>query len=386
MNMTMNVTPPLINNSLSEATTSVVPGIKWKKLDWMIPFIINNVLMIISVWINASLIHYGIRTNKWKVMNRSHDMILGSGAIYTSVVFCSVTATCRLIATQISFHVGLGIGRDAECEMIFDALRFFSCLTLLSVFVFLWLRQRAFYVNKMMNARYNPILKLLSATSILLIFGSGSSFFLIQTIAHDHPSSIDGCVYRPQVGGSLLEEWLVPAVLTAFGHSMLLFLFIYPLKNYLGKFCCNTFTLCSSYSDYERQQRNSSSTTGSKDTELSGEQNNTDSPEVSSEMKNVSKTSSDQPTLNRNRLCPNVNVNTNHMVGRIMTKTIIFAIISILTSILLPIITINLLPSNGNRRISNLLYDFDAVGNLLLVICSFESYKKMLTSPISVRC
>ena len=52
------------------------------------------VLMTVDIWIIISLIHFGIKTKKWRHLQRGNPDLLSSGWIYAylSIIFCSVLA------------------------------------------------------------------------------------------------------------------------------------------------------------------------------------------------------------------------------------------------------------------------------------------------------
>ena len=359
---------PLLNGSSHEPLKPL-----WRRLDWIIPVSINIFLIFLTFWIFFSLVHYGIRNNKWKKMKRRNDLKLSSGIIYSSTIFCAFAALCRLTASQMSFSVGLGGGQDVECERISDALRSLYCIMLFSGYVFLWLRQRIFYKHNMMQVKFNCLLKVFSFTSIFLLFTSGLCVLLFQSVPITHPSSVDGCIFRPGNEDNKTSTLIIGSVFVTLGQAMLVFLFIYPLKRFICEGSCLMLAL--STTDARDSRTEFSSTAQSS---FNAENSHYQPSNPSSDAAEGAEHPVTLPRL-RSRRSPTMK--TIKFVSRIMLRTIIFAIISVIIDVLLLITTYYALPKDGNRRVSNILYDLNTFGNLMLVICSFSSYSEMLASP-----
>ena len=67
------------------------------------------VLMIVDLWLIISLIHFGIKTRKWRRLQSGNPDLLSSGKIYLSVVFCYISALVYHIVVAVYRNYGSGL-------------------------------------------------------------------------------------------------------------------------------------------------------------------------------------------------------------------------------------------------------------------------------------
>ncbi|CAK8694227.1 unnamed protein product [Clavelina lepadiformis] len=218
--------PIEMNNTNS---TESEPYIRWKHADWLIAEVINSLLILSTLWIIFSLIHFGIKHKKWSKNQTGNADKLTGGIVYTLTVVCAILALVRFIVDQFAFNIGIGIGFDKECEVLADAVLVLYFLVISAVYAFLWLRQRIFYANNMLFVNVGIFLKVLSSSSYVILFLAGLAGLLLTTIPVNHPSSPEGCVYveSEEIGP---VAWMIFLVVLVAGQTTLVGLFIYPLK------------------------------------------------------------------------------------------------------------------------------------------------------------
>ena len=186
------------------------------------------VLMTVDVWITISLIHFGIKTKKWRHLQRGNPDLLNSGWIYLSIIFCS--ALSFIYHLFIAFYLNLEYqeGNDELCDSMSDVSKslFFFCA--LSVYFFLWLRQRVFYTTVLPTAHFRKALKVFSFMIIFISFIFGVTGLILSNIPNDVVASPMGCVYKKD--GNLREISSVFAGFALiFSQVSLLAVFIHAL-------------------------------------------------------------------------------------------------------------------------------------------------------------
>ena len=325
---------------------------------------INATLIALSLWILFSLVHFGVTTGQWSGRQKRNADKLNAGWIYTSVVVCAIMAVIRFITSQVAHNVGFGEDKNERCERIGDALLMEYCCVLFCNFVFLWLRQRIFFTNKMLNFGYSKILKVLSGSSIFVLFGAVLAVAIINAIPIHYSSSPIGCRYDSASGSLNSWLWALRATIPVIGQVLMLVLLVYSLAKNIDGLQQSCFCI-------SRQTDNSP--------------NHTSSPSLSSPSK--SEAGSDlrnkQITL---KLISGLQFTkrSSDTVKKIMIRTVVFGFIAVLTDILLIVVLPSsiLNPRNPRfRKVMVTLYDINVFLNLMFVIMSFVTWKKMITSP-----
>ena len=350
----------------------------WTQPDWIIPVVLNIFLMIFSTWIFVCLIHYGIKTKKWKKdpMTKSIDHLSG-GLVYSSAVACSVISVVEYVLTQISYNVEFRGENAIVCEIVNDLQFSAYLLVIFFNFVFLWNRQRVFYANKILNANYAKSVRAVSAFSLALIIAGGCLVIALHVVNHNYVSSPAGCVYIPASQTVVIISSTLSAVVIITAELILLSLLIHPLKLILGKkdFWHHLWSCCSSQSKPHPNQfkevtstSNNASTTSTINISLDVTSNivkkNQSLPSKSSALTSCQKT-------------------TRLRVRTIMIRTLVFGALTIFTDVFLIIIYATPLldfHQPSHRRISSAFDDVNVLINLLFVIFSFLSYKKIMTT------
>jgi len=116
------------------------------------------------------------------------------------------------VISQISFHTGFGFDQDLVCEVINDMLFFIYSFIIFLNFTFLWIRQRTFYSNRMLNIGYSKFLCGLSSSSLALVSTAG----LIVVVSNIYPTNYvghpSGCLFESKFGTMLLISTIIVGI------------------------------------------------------------------------------------------------------------------------------------------------------------------------------
>ena len=336
------------------------------KIDWLVPIAITVALYAVTLWLLISLIHYGVKTKKWKKSaNNNNARVLNSGSVYSSMIGCAVLCLSRYSVSFAHFSFGFDEGENELCDSLADALYGTYAFTLCFAATFLWARQRAFYANRLLNVNYNKKIKFFSFTSIAFVVGYGVSVTILNTFPNNYAASPQGCVRQFET--TQTTNWIPAIVGVAFYNLVMLGLLIYALTH------VQTFEKAQAAA--MRQQQ----TTNCHGTKKLNKNSNISSKSCANDKqisKNCDSSKSTTSARSFGKECSSAT-----RIKLILQKTLIFAVISILVDLFLQIFSNYIVNPDGHRRATNLLFDISAFLNLLFVILSFAKYKKMIMSP-----
>ena len=323
-----------INNKIFENLSSISDYNYLEQVDWIIPVTINVVLTILTAWMLISLIHYGIKTGKWRALHiKSMSEKLDVGFIYTSVVVCAVICLNRLAISLAFMNVGFNDDQDGLCESVADASYWAYGLVVYVVIYFLWFRQRVFYTNRMMNVNYGIPIRFVSFSSIIFLSVFGLFVLIYNTFPKNYYASHQGCIYKP-TDTNPITFWILAIAIIMCSHLCMLGLLVFALLQTLQvqkKF----------FSKVEPAGRNENGSS-----RKSGK------------------------------------FSTTKQIKLILQKTLAFSIISIACDIFIQMFAEYIVPIDGHRRLSYMVFDLNAFLNLVFVILSFVRYKELLLSPL----
>ena len=294
------------------------------------------VLMIVDLWIIISLIHFGIKTKKWRRLQSGNPDLLSSGKIYLSVVFCYVSALVYHIVVAVYRYYGYQQGEDEFCNTMRDMSVIMYTMCSFSVGLFLWLRQRMLYTSFLQTVHFSKALKVFSFMIIFIGIIGSISGVVLSILTNDYIASPIGCIQNRN--GSFWIPAIVILVFTVvFSQVALLAVFIHgllalcrsagtPTSRYL--FCCQL--------------------------------------KSSVEEGNVTENPRDR---------------TQAIVQNVIKKTIIFAAVSLLSDILVVLGLLFLIQQGDRRDTFSLLCALSVSMNSSFVIFSFIPWKNMIASP-----
>ena len=367
----------LIGVTTNETTT--YSQISLQHLLWLISLLISIVLSIVALWLVATIGFYGFKTGKFYSKKQSSCSectmlrIMFSGAIFILP---------RLATTNILVWFGWesSLSQNQGCEIVIDISYVFYFLSLLHVGLFLWFRQRYLYLQPSLQRLYSMFIKVLSWGCITLIFLSGIGFVLYMTIPQMFQASSNGCVKIKE--DKRLVNYLLAGMLVL-SEFVLIFLFIYPLYRHRRPHWISFFIKAESKNSPQSEVSVSKSTAIST---VSVSKCNRDimkssnayplSPMLDHKDKSDHKTISN-PTMTIERAKKSRSAKTGKKILSVMQRSVICACVCMISDVLAFVVVSLALPKRTVRSFRHMFYDINLVVNVLSLMFSFESYKKI---------
>ena len=292
------------------------------------------VLMIVDLWLIISLIHYGVKTKKWRRLPPGNPNSLNSGRIYLIVIVCSISTFFYHLFIAVYSNIGFHQKEAQLCKTISDIVDITYSCSLFSVILFLWFRQRALYTAFLPVARFTKFFKFFSFILIFISSFLGILGVTLTILTNKIVPSIFGCVLKKN-DKIQLNSFLISGSAIIFSQVSLLVLFIHVL-------------LVMREHDEKESWKSLFSCGRQPSIEHTGEQPADD---------------------------------TKIIVDKIIKKATVFAALSLLFDLLVVCLTF-LIPRQGNRNeIISALGSISVSMNLYFVILSFITWKDMITSP-----
>lgn len=343
-----------------------------EEIDWIIPIAINSLLVISTLWILISLIHYGVKTGKWRQVETSNLEKLNTGMVYSSLILCALMCICRYIVAYVHMSVGFFEGQDEVCDSLSDATSTFYSLVLVSSALFYWFRQRIFYSNSMLNVNYTPCVRFFSFASIIVIIVCGLAVLIFSTALNDHPWSERGCTYAPD-DSLRIYYWVSIVFAIGFGQVSLMCLFIHALRR--TSMCGNSTAFIKKPRRFSRKNSELSKSVDTDVEQLSMSAVPVKKEVFQSSKLKVTRSAVTKPATKSNKKRPVDPVKT------ILKKTLFFAVASLVVDIVIQVFSLFISEAGNHRRVSTTLLSASAFLSLLFLIFSFNQYKEMLFSP-----
>ena len=325
------------------------------RLDWILPVILNVTLIFLTLWIIMSLLHYGIKTRKWKINEASAIEKLNAGIVYTFAVVCSIFCLFYLVSDQIFMN----LGDDRLCEAAADAGVVMYSMILWSVFMFWWFRQKAFYTNKVFASKLNNCVKFASLSSIAMITISGGAYTVLFSLPKNYKATKEGCVLGLENESVQISFGLYAVVILFFSHFILVCLFIYPLLS--------------------SEKRTTQKRFGSRKKKKKNKIKPIDqiSAEISSRCTPARTTAHSDSSYSRSSLSLKP---PRKDIWYLLRKTFILALLSTVMDVSNQILCFFF--EFNHRRFHCLLFDLSAFLNLLFLVLSFSTFKNILMSLV----
>ena len=353
-------------------TTTIVFNYPNRTLFWWISLVVNWILIILSLYLFFSMIHYGKRTGKWKRTRKSKLEKLNSGRIYISILLCAFCCLFRLTISQVFFYVGFNVHKQWECkiEMILSTIAYL--MVQLSFYLFLWFRQRVFYANDMLSVAYRKSVKYLSLFSIILVSFSFVAVAALPIFVSNEKATVHGCVAIKNRFTNMYSGSLATAIII--GYVILFGLLMYPIRSRLncGKAFSNFILFKKKNTNFppiETAQKHpaTNTCTGIKSSDIP-QNSSLDNCIETKEIGNVC-----LRDLRKKKFYK--------QLQKTVRRTLIFTILPFtVDSVLLPTIFAFNRVKTGHFQ-SNMAYDVGGFLHLLLVVMSFTHYKEIVFSP-----
>ena len=322
--------------------------------DWIVPITINILLLLSTLWMLISLLHHGIKTEKWKKSSKRNTRKRNGNLVYTSLFVIAVFCFLHLLFSLVFLNVGFNKNQDLICAVTVGLITTTSTVEFFSLMTYLWLRQRSFYSHPLLSKNYSRPVKVLSFASIIFLYVGGLVRFIVLRVKTNCFSSLDGCYFT--INFQPPELFLLFLVLTFLiswmGQIMLLGLLAHALKSastvHLGK------------TDDLNQDKLTNSTFQSKTVDNGNELS--------------VKTKNSRPPFTT------LNKQSDALVKKALRKTLIFSIASVVTNIITLVIASAV---EYHPRIAIAVFNSYAFLYLLYASFTFAKFQKILFWPYS---
>ena len=370
---------------------------------WITPMVVNIIVLVIVLWIFVSLIHYGIKAKKWSrnTGGQMNHEKLNAGLVFTAVVVCASMCIFRFVASIVAANVGFNKGESSLCNVMEDILNFSYFLVTLSVFLFLWFRQRVFFANKMLNVNYSKSIKFLSFASIFGLVVIGIPIAVLTGVSDQLIASPKGCVYRNK---ARFRVGFTVAIVCALllGQITMFVLFAYALKSkdnatlHMTKQANVTVSQCDSNALKSESaamptkvsvtpHTSDHSTRKSVGSETEAEVKFTPASEKQKANGNIINTIT--VVISHCNICRSKPLQTTatksnskpKKIKIILQNTLIFSVLSFLADVLIQVFNLTL-KNNDNRYLLELALSLNSLLSLQFVLLSFAQWKIMITS------
>ena len=223
MNLILNYSEQLQTVTNADQTL----GSRYQQADWIAAEICNVIAIFYVLWFGLNLIVYGKHTGKWRRINRSNTSKVNAGAVYTSAVCATFCSFLRLLPNQAVFNLGHSGESPSTCEIAVDLSVAGYVLTLVSVYIFFWLRQRSLYQHPAMRGFSKRWLLWLNCACIVFIIGTALLLGAAVIVPKGYVPSGNGCIWRYQ--SFAVWPYYLTSAAQLLAQCLLLFLLTYPL-------------------------------------------------------------------------------------------------------------------------------------------------------------
>ena len=156
----------VVTETLQQSTQTFAELGYTQELNWILPLAANILMMAVTFWVMIAFICYEKKSDQ----HHKQKLALNSQLIHNCVPTCALFCELRFVFSLVLLNIGFTENEDNLCRTIGIAAYLLNFLVLFTGQFFLWLRQRAFYVNRLMNVNYNKTTMLISYCSIFFCF------------------------------------------------------------------------------------------------------------------------------------------------------------------------------------------------------------------------
>jgi len=224
----MNSTFPN-SSTLSPTATNFVTINRFHDASWISSAVVGTLSAVVLSWIIISITIYGIRNGKWKKENRLTRGNLSSRKIYMSAILAMLSNLFCVVVNGLANNYSYNEPCD-YCYALCKLYDFGISFTYVSILLFLWLRQRSFYIHPSLSVlnKLLPI-RMLNWTSLLLLTVGIAVPIFIWLAADNHTSSNTFVCVLKLATEINLNPWIAVLLQFLLCQCMLLGLVAYPL-------------------------------------------------------------------------------------------------------------------------------------------------------------
>ena len=390
----------MFNSTAVNQNTTVLPS-KRDEL-WIAAISINFSLIILSIWLACTVGLYGTKSGKFQ---KKKNPDFNGGLILKLLLFTAVAVMPRLLATTVVCWIVFYTGEDADhlCEIAMDITTGTYYTASVPAYIFLWMRQRSLYKQPSISRLYTNKIKFLNWGSLIFISSAiGIVVYFVEPVAYK--ASPRGCVLRENENQNLIPFYILSGVLVT-GQLSLLLLFIYPL--YLHRNLQFSDSVVAKTTSTIKQ---SHFVIAERDTSFYTDEPSVDklSPAINRLCpENLSSSAPSQRFLiglssqnnNDKQLNPpsykapsstalkrrksKIPASTSKRLKQVMKRSVVSALICCLSDLTALAFVSFVISRKEPRSFTNAIVDISLIVNIISLICSFDTYKKIFKSPCS---
>ena len=341
---------------------------------WIGCFVVNVILIILSIWLTASSALYTSRSSKKKNFEKNSKRLLRMATL------ASVLTLPRLISTNLLFWIGYNDDiKDQTCEILLDISVVAIIVTFAFVYLFLWLRQHYIYKQPSITAINTKTVRILSWTCfIYIIFGTFVLVFLFVKDA-GHQSTPIGCFARRNVTNinetASFNGYYFSAVGVVLAQISVFALLVYPLIRHWNLRIEQTNIQTSSEKHSVAITRNLSSNVEHEESRICAsisQTTNENTTNTTTTIESKKKT----PKKSRRKSSETSSMQRIH---RVIKRNATCALGCIISDLSVQIVN-GVIGDTQPRYFTNTILDISIVLNIVFFIRSFDNYKNILFS------
>lgn len=297
------------------------------QISWIVSLSLTSVIISVNSWIIIAFLLY-----KSKLFIKKSGKDVNGGWVFKTSLVAVCLPMFRYFTSLAVLFVSLDAQNHTWCEVTRDlgVCAVFVCFV--SVAIFLWTKQRAFYGHPSLGPIFGKWVERLSRASLVLTILGGVVALSLALFPTEYKSGPTGCVLREGNGQYEFRKYVYGAVLVL-SQVLLIGLFIYPVHIH-----------------YKKQKR-----PGIARESISTRQKNVVSQKQSSKRDN--------------------------QVYALIKRTLILACIYVTSGLLLTVVLTRVLPQDAPQYLFTLVYDVVVLTNVISIVVSFEHWKAMLAHP-----
>ena len=363
-----------MNNSTSKPTSENLFNFKMHQDQaiWISSFIVNIILITLSMWLTASSTLYISKYSK-KNFERNRKRLL------QMAILASALTLPRLLLTHLLFWIGYNDDEeDQTCEILMDTSVIAYVLAFIMVYLFLWMRQHFIYKQPSITSINTKTIRVLSWTCFTYIILGAIAVIFLFVKDTGHQSTSIGCYARTNITNvneliSFNVFYLSSAVVVLAQISVFALL-VYPLirhwnlhtdqTNIQTQYNRNLMAMSRNVSSYAENELTVSLTNYTTISQIKN-RNTTIAPKKKTLMKSRSK-STQSSSMQR--------------LHRVIRTNAVCALGCIVSDLSVNIVVGVVIGGTQPRYFTSTILDISMVLNIIFFLRSFDNYKDIFCS------
>lgn len=398
---------------------------------WYLSTAISVIVILANLWIAFSFIHHAVTNKIIKKSTTRHDV--NGGMVVVSAMVAIVSPFIRYFGTLFFLIVSLYPDCTGGCEVANDVSVVGFVLAIFPSYGFLWARQRAFYGHPSLGPMFGTCVSVFSNISLVLILLSAFVSLGLAVVPKEYEHGPGGCFL---IGSEEQDEYrtYVYAVVMITSQLVLLGLFLHPIRIHTlskkdygnnrdvkskaeqlspsecpsgswnglntsgGEESETNNSICGSNKHIEPNAKQSRALSMPAIAQIKRKKDKTDEKRTRSEANSRDKRKRTVIHAEKNgfkidyfskaskvvcKFKNGVRSSTmkNKKVFRLIKRVLYLALISICSDLTVMIVTAFVVPDDIPQTYSFVMYDVSILINVIIVVVSFESWRKRMSSP-----